>query len=74
MRTDLLAPLPQIGLEAQTTEVSFDEVRLQDVPNPLWLPRDVSVDSKFEGTNFRNEHRYTNYRRYRVSSKMLAPN
>ena len=74
MRTDLLAPLPQIGLQAQTTEVSFDEVRLQDVPNPLWLPSDVTVDAKFEGTDFRNEHRYTNYRRYRVSSKILAPN
>jgi hypothetical protein len=73
MRTDLLVPLPKIGLDLQTTVVSFSEVRLRDVPNPLWLPRDVRVDSRFQGANFRNEHHYTDYRRYRVASKMLAP-
>jgi hypothetical protein len=74
MRTDLLAPVPQIGLDQQTTEVSFDEVRLRDVPDPLWLPNYVRVDAQFQGTKFRNEHRYADFRRYRVSSKMLAPN
>jgi hypothetical protein len=74
MRTDLLAPVPQIGLNQQTTEVSFDEVRLRDVPDPLWLPDYVRVDAQIQGNKFRNEHRYTEFRRYRVSSKMLAPN
>jgi VWFA-related protein len=74
MRTDLLAPLADVGLEQQTTEVSFDGVRPVDVPSPLWLPSDVTVEAQFQGIRFRNEHRYTNYRRYRVSSKMLAPN
>lgn len=74
MRTDLLAPVPQIGLDQQTTEVSFDEVRLRDVPDPLWLPDYVRVDAQFQGTKFRNEHRYAEFRRYRVSSKILAPN
>lgn len=74
MRTDLLAPLPQIGLEQRSTEVFFEEVRLRDVPDPLWLPSYVRVDAQFEGTKFRNEHRYANFRRYRVTSKMLTPN
>jgi VWFA-related protein len=74
MRTDLLAPLAKIGLEKQTTKVSCEEVQPRDVSQTIWLPTDVTVEVFFQGTSFRNEHRYTNYRRYRVSSKMVAPN
>jgi hypothetical protein len=80
MRTDLLDPPPEIGLEVQTTKVSFSEVRFADVATPLWLPREVNVYVKL-GKNadrlveleFRNVHHYTDYRRYRVSTKMVAP-
>ena len=77
MRTDLLAPQPEMGLEVQTTEVDFSEVRLQDVATPLWLPRSVRVYVKFGKSldrpveeAFKNVHHYTNYRRYRVSTRM----
>jgi hypothetical protein len=93
MQTDLLARRPEIGLEKQTTKVRFGEVRFPDVPEPLWLPRDVNVYIKFNdlptirdsGNSgksqtlsmseeaFRNVHHYTNYRRYRVSTKMVTP-
>jgi hypothetical protein len=80
MRTDLLAPQPKAGLDAQTTKVNFGEVRLQDVATPLWLPQDVVVSLKlgpvlnrpFE-VEFKNVHHYTNYRRYRVSTKIVVP-
>jgi hypothetical protein len=78
MRTDLLGLRPEIALERQTTKVRFGEVRFPDVPEPLWLPRDVDVHVKFGqsgdrsfGETFRNVHHYTNYRRYRVSTKMV---
>jgi hypothetical protein len=83
MRTDLLAPHPELGLERQTTDVMFSEVRLADVPMPLWLPKDVKVDVRYkkhdsengriQEVSFRNEHHYSEYRRYRVSVKMVAP-
>jgi hypothetical protein len=80
MRTDLLARQPEIGLNEQTTKVKFGEVRLADVATPLWLPREVNVNIKFGefgdrrvGEAFQNVHHYTNYRRYRVSSKMVTP-
>jgi hypothetical protein len=73
MRTDLLAPRPDIKWDEQTTEVTFSEVRLLDVPYPLWLPNDVKVNMTFNGHNFHNEHHYTNYRRYRVAVKIDAP-
>lgn len=83
MRTDLLAPHPELGLERQTTDVTFSEVRLADVAMPLWLPQDVKVDVRFkkhdsengrtQEISFRNDHHYSEYRRYRVSVKMVAP-
>jgi len=80
MRSDLLAPQPEIGLEEQTTKVDFSEVKLRDVPAPLWLPRDVNVYVKIRqflpgrsNEKFRNVHHYTNYRLYRVSAKIVAP-
>jgi len=57
--------------------VDFSEVRLQDVATPLWLPRSVRVYVKFGKSldrpveeAFKNVHHYTNYRRYRVSTRM----
>jgi hypothetical protein len=95
LRTDLLSPQPDIGLDQQTTTVTFTEVRFADVATPLWLPGDVGVYMKFgffsaqldsedsptsaivtalrPGETFRNVHHYSNYRRYRVTTKMLVP-
>ena len=38
MRTDLLAPRWDVGLNQQTTEVTLSKVQLADVAAPLWLP------------------------------------
>jgi hypothetical protein len=73
MRSDLLAPNSDIQLEQRTTDVTFAEVRLQDVPNPLWLPSDVDVYIEISRQKYRNLHHYTNYRRYRVSVKIGRP-
>jgi VWFA-related protein len=70
MRSDLLVPNKQIQLEQLTTDETFGEVQLQDVANPVWLPRDVNVYMEISKRKFRNEHHYTNYRRYRVSVKI----
>ena len=79
LRSDLLAPHPEIDLDRQTSVVTFNKVELQDVPAPLWLPGKVEVSVTFKsshdpyGIHYENEHRYTNYRRYRVSVKMVTP-
>jgi len=80
VRTDLLARHPEIGLDEQTTKVKFAEVRLADEVAPLWLPRDVSVHLKLANfldrtseETFQNRHRYKNYRRYRVSVRIVTP-
>ena len=73
MRSDLLAPNNEMRLDQLTTKVTFGEAQLQEVPNPLWLPSDVDVSIEIGGQKFHNIHRYTNYRRYRVSVKIMAP-
>ena len=79
-RMDLLAPRPEIGLEQLTTVVTLSRVQLRDVATPLWLPEQVKVDLKirefypdhshFYEQGFHNEHRYEDYRRYRVSVRI----
>lgn len=70
MRTDLLTPNTELRLGQATTDVSFGEVKLQDNPDPLWLPKDVSVFMKIANERYRNLHHYTNYRRYEVAVKI----
>jgi VWFA-related protein len=73
MRSDLLAPNNEIRLDQLTTDVTLGEVRLQDVPNPLWLPSDADVYIEIGGQKYRNMHHYQDYRRYRVSVKIGDP-
>ena len=81
MRTDLLAPRKDVGINQETTEVTFSKVQLADFATPLWLPANVKVYVEFTTHNgdvdevfelsYRNEHRYTDYQRYRVSAKVV---
>jgi hypothetical protein len=73
MRSDLLTPNGEIQLDQLTTDVTLGEVRLQDVPNPLWLPSEADVYIEIGGQKYRNMHQYQDYRRYRVAVKIGAP-
>jgi hypothetical protein len=46
MRTDLLAPRQDIGLERQTTVIEFGEVHFPGVSSPVWLPHEVVVTTE----------------------------
>jgi hypothetical protein len=71
LRTDLLAPRPDIGLERQTTELHFGETRLPQTVSPLWLPQEVVVTTDMNHQFFRNVHRYSGYRLFKVETKIL---
>ena len=68
LRTDLLAPNRHVGL--MTTELTLGEVRLADLATPLWMPSQVSVRTETRGKIYRNEHKYTKYKRFGVSVKI----
>jgi len=68
MRTDLLEPQPQIGFTEYTTEISYDEHRFGTRSMSFWLPREVRITIDFEGRNYRNTHRYSDYKLFSVES------
>jgi len=70
LRSDLLEPNKEIRLNRATTDVSFSQVQLQNNPEPLWLPNDVTVFIEIANEKYRNLHHYTNYRRYQVAVKI----
>jgi hypothetical protein len=69
LRTDLLTPRPDIGLQRQTTEIHFGEVRFKDVPTLLWLPQEVVVTMKWNGQSFRNLHQYSDFKLFNVEAE-----
>jgi hypothetical protein len=71
LRSDLLAPHPEIGLAAQTTVLQFGMTTLPESATPLWLPHEVVVTTQVDDRMFRNMHRYSNYRVFKVESKIL---
>lgn len=69
MRSDLLTPRKDAGLEYQTTTIRFGEVKFKDVARSFWMPLEVSVTVKFQGYIFRNRHRYSGYRLFTVEAQ-----
>jgi hypothetical protein len=71
LRMDLLAPRTDIGLERQTTELHFSETRLPQTVAPLWLPQKVVVTTEMNKRIYRNVHRYSGYRLFKVETNIL---
>ncbi|HEV2417092.1 MAG TPA: hypothetical protein VGX94_04770 [Terriglobia bacterium] len=73
LRTDLLAPRPDVGLQKMTTIVNFGAARIAQVPSPLWLPVKAEVEVHDGGYSFKNIHRYSRYQLFRSQVHFLPP-
>ena len=73
LRTDLLSPLPEVSLHRLTADIQFVPTRIEEVSSVLWLPREVTVTSEVGGATLREDHRYSEYRLFRVQSRVLNP-
>jgi len=69
MRTDLLAPRPDIHLERQSTEIRFAQVHFKTLPGAFWLPGEVVVTVNIHGQIYRNTHRYSHFRLFKVETQ-----
>jgi len=69
LRTDAQLPFLNIGLQKETTEVEYSEVRFQQGGKTFWLPRQVDVTGKLGKFSFRNRHRYSDYRLFLVETE-----
>jgi len=68
MRTDLLAPRPDVHLQQQSTDIRFTQVHLKTIPGAFWLPGEVKVTVNFFGEVYRNTHRYSQFRLFKVET------
>jgi len=69
MRTDLLMPRPDVGLNRQTTEIQFNEVRFESISRSIWLPKEVVVTIVYQSQIYRNRHRYSHYKLFTVETE-----
>lgn len=69
LRMDLLAPVAEIGLRSQTTQIKFATVRFSGAALRLWLPREVEVETEWCGTFFRNVHSYSDFKLFTVDTR-----
>ena len=72
LRTDLLAPLPEVSLQRLTADIQFAPTRLEQVPSLLSLPREITIISKVSGWTLREIHTYSEYRLFRVQSRIVV--
>ena len=68
LASDLLKPIPLIGLDQHRTEIEFHEVQLNRVTGKFWLPEHVTVTLHWNGKVFRNTHAYSNFRLFSVET------
>jgi len=75
MHTELLAPRGDVGLRKQSTEIQFSEVVLPKVSRSFWLPLQVIVAINYQGSLYRNRHRYKEYKLFTVETfeKIIRP-
>jgi len=71
LRSNLLDPIPSIHLQQLTSELQFDDTNVSGLASPLWLPREVDVTTRINGQIVSEIHRYSNYRLYAASSKIV---
>jgi Tfp pilus assembly protein PilF len=68
LRTELLAPLPAVKLQAETTEIEFSEVHFKHIAEGFWLPAEVTVTIDWEGQHLRNRHEYSDFAVFNVDA------
>ena len=71
IRTDLLAPRPDIYLRKMTADVHFTELLLPERSLRLWVPNEALVTWNFKGQIVQQRHTYSSYRFYAVQTKIV---
>jgi VWFA-related protein len=67
MRTEM-EPRADLDLKGETTESRFSEVHFKGVPQPLWLPEEVTVTVTWGDTVYQNRHLYSDFQLFRVDA------
>jgi hypothetical protein len=71
LHTDILAAPPGVPLRQLSSDVRFVEVRVPELPSPLWLASEVLVITNLAGNISSEDHTYSNYRLFRAKAKII---
>lgn len=71
LRTDLLAPVPEVSLHRMTADIQFSQTKVEQVSSPLQLPREVTVTATVGETTTREVHQYSEYRLFHAKSRVV---
>jgi hypothetical protein len=71
LRTDILAPQQEFGLEKQTSKILFGRVNIAQLSLELWLPMGVDVRFEDNGVVLQEQHAYSHYHMYRATSRIV---
>jgi hypothetical protein len=66
--------LPDLGLQQLQTEVQFAPVSFRGVAEPSWFPVVATIDVETPKQHWRNIHRFTDYKRFSVSTEEAVAN
>jgi hypothetical protein len=72
LRTDLLAPVPQVELRQLTTELTFRSVPIHGYDAVFWLPSEVDIQSDEGGGPSEESHRYSDYHLFHAQARIVA--
>jgi len=73
MQTDLLSPLPAIGLTQLRSVLNYSDVKIPKLSLSLWLPSDVETSWLSGGRTGDERHLYSNYRLFVSTVTILPP-
>jgi hypothetical protein len=72
IRTELKRSMEDLGLVSLQSEVLYTSVEYEGSEEPYWLPETALVEAKSRRQHWRNVHRFSEYRRFTVDTKITV--
>jgi len=72
LRTDLLAPLPDVNLRRLTTQLTFRSVPIHGYNAVFWLPSEVIISCDQGGGPMEESHRYSDYHLFHAETRIVT--
>ena len=69
MESDIVAPIPQIRLMADHTNIEYGPVNFQQANTTLWLPQSAEVYFAWVGRRIHRRHEFSNYLLFGVDDR-----
>lgn len=69
LETDMVAPLPEIKLRAEHTDIEYGPVKFRDGTVSMWLPQRADVYYDWRGRRIHRRHSFSNYLLFGVDER-----